>query len=140
MKTDDSRAAPDRPFLFLYENTRSTPVMEHLTTSIPNMTPEMIQSFEGLEAVAVFGLCFFVLMTVVIPVALFFILRNHVKEMHILQDTFNFALDKRDADQRKITETLDRMIETIDRRLSALERKVDRLHPESRSMAPTLPL
>ena len=103
--------------------------MEQLTTSFPNVTPEMIQSFEGLEAVALLGLCFFVLLAVVIPLTLFFMFRNHAKEMNIMKDAFNHALDKRDDDQRKITETLDKMIESIDTRLAVLERKVDRLNP-----------
>ena len=105
--------------------------MEHLTTSLPSVTPEMIQSFEGLEAVALLGLCFFVLLAIVIPTTLYFILRNHAKEMNIMKDAFNYALDKRDADQRKITETLDKMIESIDARLSTLEKKVDLLSPRA---------
>ena len=103
--------------------------MEQLTTSIPNVTPEMIQSFEGLEAVALLGLCFFVLLAVVIPITLFFMLRNHAREMSIMKDAFNHALDKRDDDQRKITETLDKMIESINARLFVLEMKVDMLNP-----------
>ena len=103
--------------------------MEQLTTSIPNISPEMIRSFEGLEAVAILGLCFFVLLAVVIPIALAFLLRNHAKEMDMLKTTFYYALDKRDEDQRKITEALDRMLESIDARLATLERKVDRLNP-----------
>ena len=99
--------------------------MEHLTTSLPTVTPEIIQSFEGLEAVAILGLCFFVLLAVVIPISLCFILRNHTKEMGIMKDAFNYALDKRDADQRKITETLDKMIKSIDTRLSTLEKNAD---------------
>ena len=103
--------------------------MEPMTTQIPNVTTEMIRSFEGLDAVALLGLCLFALLTVVIPIALSFVLRNHLKEMGILKDAFNYALDKRDADQRKITETLDRMIESIDARLATLEKKVDMLSP-----------
>ena len=103
--------------------------MEQLTTSIPNISPEMIRSFEGLEAVAILGLCFFVLLAVVIPTTLFFVLRNHAKAMAIMETAFHHALDKRDEDQRKITEALDRMLESIDARLSTLERKVDRLTP-----------
>ena len=103
--------------------------MEHLTTSLPTVTPEIIQSFEGLEAVAILGLCFFVLLAVVTPISLCFILRNHTKEMGIMKDAFNYALDKRDADQRKITETLDKMIKSIDARLSTLEKKVDLIRP-----------
>ena len=103
--------------------------MEQLTTSIPNVTPEMIRSFEGLEAVAILGLCFFVLLAVVMPVCLHFMLRNHAKGMHLMQEAFHHALDKRDEDQRKITETLDRMIESIETRFATLERKVDRLGP-----------
>jgi hypothetical protein len=94
---------------------------------LPTVTPEMIQSFEGLGAVAIMGLCFFVLLCIVIPISLSFILRNHMKELTFLKDAFNHALDKRDGDQRKITETLDKLIESIDVRLSALERKVDKL-------------
>ena len=103
--------------------------MEQLTTSIPNLTPEMIRSFEGLEAVALLGLCFFILLTVVMPICLHFMLRNHTKEMSMMREVFNYALDKRDEDQRKITETLDKMIASIDIRLSALEKKVDMLNP-----------
>jgi len=100
--------------------------MEQLTTSV---TPELIRSFEGLEAVALLGLCFFVLLAVVIPVTLAFVLRNHAKEMDLLKTAFYYALDKRDEDQRKITEALDRMLESIDARLATLERKVDQLTP-----------
>ena len=105
--------------------------MEQLTTSMPTMTPEFIRSFEGLEAVALLGLCFFVLLAVVMPIGLHFMLRNHVKEMNMMQEIFYHALDKRDEDQRKITEMLDKMLESIDNRLSVLEQKVDRLNPHS---------
>ena len=101
--------------------------MEQLTTSLQTVSPEIIKSFEGLEAVALLGLCFFVLLAVVIPTTMFFMLRNHANAMRLMQEAFNHALDKRDEDQRKITETLDKMIESIDHRLSALEMKVDRL-------------
>ena len=105
--------------------------MEHLSTSLPNLSPDMIRSFEGLEAVALLGLCFFVLLAVVMPICLHFMLRNHVKEMNMMQEVFHHALDKRDEDQRKITEMLDKMLESIDNRLSVLELKVDRLNPHS---------
>ena len=105
--------------------------MEQLIPSIPSMSPEMIRSFEGLEAVAMLGLCFFVLLAVVIPVTLFFVLRNHTQATEMMKTAFYYALDKRDDDQRKITEALDRMLESIDTRLATLERKVDRLTPSA---------
>ena len=101
--------------------------MEQLTTSLQIMSPEIIQSFEGLEAVALLGLCFFTLLTIVIPISMLIMLRNHANAMRLMQEAFNHALDKRDEDQRKITETLDKMIVSIDGRLSELEKKVDLL-------------
>jgi len=103
--------------------------MEQLITSWPSVTPDMIRSFEGLEAVAILGLCFFVLLAIVIPITLAFVLRNHIKEMDMIKTAFYYALDKRDNDQRKIIEALDKMLESINARLSALEIKVDRLKP-----------
>ena len=103
--------------------------MEQLTSSMPTLTPELVRAFEGLEAVALLGLCFFVLLAIVIPVTLAFVLRNHVKEMDLVKTAFQYSLDKRDEDQRKITEALDRMLESLNARLSALERKIDHLNP-----------
>ena len=92
-----------------------------------NVSPEMIQAFEGMEAVALLGLALFVLLVIVIPVTLYFILKNHAKDMKMIKDAFESALDRRDRDHDLIIDTIHKLNDSFDQRLSSLEIKVDRM-------------
>ena len=90
---------------------------------INQLSPEHISAFREFTAISVLALCFFLLLTIVIPFVVFFIARAYTRSMQAMSDAFMHALDKRDDDQKKITETLDKM--TV--RLATLESKVDRI-------------
>ena len=90
---------------------------------VDQLSPEHITAFKGLSAEALLGLCFFALLTIVIPVAVFLIARAYTRSMEAMTKAFIHAINKRDEDQKNITKTLEKMI----LRLTTLESKVDRI-------------
>lgn len=93
------------------------------------LSPEHITAFKDLSPTAIIVI-FLIVVVLMIPTFLastLLVMKHYTKALKTMSDAFMHALNKRDEDQKKIVETLDKMGISIDRRLVVLENKVDKL-------------
>ena len=66
-------------------------------------------------------------MAIVIPFALRSIMRSHAHYLGMMRDSYERAIDKRDADHRRLVATLEKINEVIDKRLLSIDRKMEKI-------------